>query len=115
MAQVTVETTGVAEDEDTYTVQWTATTSVGMPEEIFVFSFATRAYSHVAHASDLQYPTSPSEDKGFYRQASAEKSYDSIEQAEKAKINVSAAVQRLVDDFNDNLVAFESTSSTTYL
>lgn len=114
MAQVTIDTEGIPEDDGTFTVSWTATSSIGMPTEIFVFKFTTQTFSHVANAADLQYPTDPDETKGFYRQSAATDNFASIPSAENAKTNIANAIQTLVDTFNDDLAGFDITTTTTY-
>lgn len=103
MAQIDVETIGVPEANDTYTVQWIASNPTdSLPVEIFVYKRSTLEFDHVATVSDLSFPTTPDPTKGFYRSATADANYASITAAEAGKLAVSAAVQSLVDNYTDD-------------
>lgn len=114
MAQVTVTTEGIPENDKTFTVQWTATASLEMPTEIFVFEYSNREFSHVANAADLEYPLEPDNTKAFYRKAQASENFPSLPQANEAIANIDEAIKELVAQFNDGLSAFDSTTTTTY-
>jgi hypothetical protein len=86
-----------------------------MPTEVFVHTYATRMYSHVAAAADLTLPTTPTPGNAFYRSASAQAVFDDITSAANARANVSAAVQALVDAHKAGLVELVTPDTTVYV
>lgn len=114
MADITVRSVGAQIDADTYQVTWTTQAADDMPEEIFVFKYATRRFDHVANGSDLQFPTSPTAGQAWYRQSSGVATYGSVGEANAAIANVASDIQALVDDFNADLTTFTTPVVTNY-
>ena len=113
-ASIDITDVGVPTNAGAYTVEWSATNAVDMPNEVFVHTYATRKYSHVAAPSDLVYPAVPTPNVAFYRAANAEYTYEDITSAQNAKSNVADAVQSLVDAYNAGLTTFIDPTTTTY-
>jgi len=113
-ASIDITDVGIPTDSGAYTVEWAATNAVDMPDAVFVHKYATRTYSHVASPSDLPYPEVPTPNVAFYRSTTATYTYPDMTSAQSAKINVAAAVQSLVDDYNAGLATFIDPTTTTY-
>jgi hypothetical protein len=111
---LTLDTTGTAELDGTYTVTWTVTAATDMPEEIFVHIYSSRKYDHVAVAGDLIYPTAPDSTIAFYRASVAVGNYPDITTADLAKTNVETAVAALVAEYVNGLAGFLGTVVTNY-
>jgi hypothetical protein len=103
MAQINIETTGIPEGDDTFTVQWEATLGTdSLPDEIFVFKRATQEFDHVATVADLAFPTTPDPTLAFYRESIGTANYPSIADADAGKLAVNSAIQSLVDNYTDD-------------
>jgi hypothetical protein len=113
-ASIDITNVGTATVDNKYQVAWTATSEVEMPAEIFVYTYATRTYNRVAGVNDLLFPTSPDATKAWYRSATASEIFDDLTEATAAKVNVSAAVQSLVDAYNSGLVTFLTPVTTSF-
>lgn len=113
MADITVQVEGSGVPGG-YQVVWTATSSTDMPTEVFLHKWSSMEFEHVIRVSDLTYPTTRTKGQGYYRQDSATVVFDTIEEAEKAKVVVDERLQLLVTEYNNGLTDFLGTTTSTY-
>ena len=79
----------------------------GIPEELFVFSYADDSYQHVANLSDIHdYPTTPTVGYDYYRLAEAVLDFDDVSDAAESATAILARLQELVNDYEAAKTAF---------
>lgn len=110
---ITIEYTQSASGDD-YKVEAEVTATTGpIPEEIFVFNSAQKTFARVAHAGDLDWPTTRDNTIAYYRKNVMEAIRPSLEDARELRADIERRVQELVDEFADDLDVFEGTETVT--
>ena len=112
---IQVTNVGAATNDGKYQVTWEVLTAVEMTNAIFVHTYASRKYSHVAAPADLTLPSVPTAGQAFYRSATAVAIFEDITAAAAARANVGAAIQSLVDEYNTGLVALTTPATQVYV
>lgn len=113
MADIEVTDVGTAIAEG-YQVTWTVVTATGMPIEVFKVRFADNVYVGVIAASDLLFPSVRTAGQAFYRQSTVTATFDTLPEAQAARVTAREHLQLLVDAYNAGLATFLTTATTSY-
>lgn len=112
---ITIRYTQEAVGDDYKLTAVVTTTSGPITPAIFVHKSGTQEFARVAHAGDLDWPTTRDTSIAFYRKESMESVRESIEEVVELRNDMERRVQELVDEYHNDLDSFlgDETITTT--
>ena len=116
MATATLDQTKDINVDEQYTITSTISAAVEMETELFVYNYASSAYSHVANINDMEnYPTTPTEGTAYYRQDTVTQAFDTPAEADAAAVVHSTRVNELVYQYNTEGAGYDGSTTQTVL
>lgn len=112
--EIVIKVEGSATSAGTYKVIWSVVSATEMPSEIFRHRRETNYFDGVIQPADLAYPTTPQSSHQYYRTDTGVGMYETITEAEAAKVNIANAISDLVKQYKNNLTNFLVPTTDVY-